>query len=333
MMKNPDKIMHILIGTIIVLVLILFALFFFIITNLTQLNKQLQQVNITGNTDSNEYKFLSKRIFVDDPNDQFVNFIPLRDEINKYMQTQKTSFAVYFEYLPSGISIGVNEKEEIPLASLVKIPTVMKIYELIRDGVIKKTDTITLTEQMLDNTFGDLWKKGIGYEISVEEAINMTLTQSDNTAHNALLKFLDSSVDLAVYNTLDIRLMKEENGQYAPYGSAKSMTSVFKNLYFSSYLQPEESSEILEKLTKSTFSHQLTAGTQDTPVAHKIGVLERKNGEKFFNDCGIVYLPRRNYILCMLYQGEEEEANDHMAYVSKMIYQYLKQISSYKEEK
>ena len=72
-----------------------------------------------------KYKYLSKRVFQEDPNDVIINFVPLRKAIRAYIEEEKNTVGVYFEYLPSGISVGANDREEVKLASLAKVPLAM----------------------------------------------------------------------------------------------------------------------------------------------------------------------------------------------------------------
>ena len=51
---------------------------------------------------------LSPRIFVQNPNDIIINFTDLREELRSVVSEEKSFHAgVYFEYLPTGVSIGI----------------------------------------------------------------------------------------------------------------------------------------------------------------------------------------------------------------------------------
>ena len=89
------------------------------------------------------YPFLSKRIFVD-KNDILINFIPLRQALREYVGKQGGEIGVYFEYLPSGSSIGINDTKEIRLASLSKVPTVMEIYKEITRNALREDQLLTV---------------------------------------------------------------------------------------------------------------------------------------------------------------------------------------------
>lgn len=60
---------------------------------------------------SEQYPLLAKRIFVTNQNDLLINFVGLRQQLRQYVEAQPEQLGVYFEYLPSGVSIGLNEKE------------------------------------------------------------------------------------------------------------------------------------------------------------------------------------------------------------------------------
>ena len=70
--------------------------------------------------DIENYPFLSKRIFTESQNDILINFTPLRQAVRDYVAKQNTEIGVYFEYLPSGTSIGVNDQLEVNIASQLK---------------------------------------------------------------------------------------------------------------------------------------------------------------------------------------------------------------------
>src|SRR4051812_43641694 len=77
---------------------------------------------------SSPFPFLSSRIFASNQNDILINFVNLRDELRNYVNGVKDPLGLYFEYLPSGVSIGVNDKQEFILVSLLKVPVVMAVY-------------------------------------------------------------------------------------------------------------------------------------------------------------------------------------------------------------
>lgn len=289
---------------------LLFAWYFLQTTPVAKSNdEQVQQA---------QFPYLSKRIFAENQNDILINFIPLRTAMREYVTKQQEPIGVYFEYLPSGSSIGVNEKLEIALASLIKTPLVMGVYQQFEKGKLKKDDMLTIKKEDLDPKFGDLWKKGAGTTIRVEEAINLTLINSDNTAANALAAVVPVTTIDTVFDSLDIQT--DQKGEVTLI-SPKSYSSVLRSLYLSSYLTREHSNEILDILTATSFTDKLPAGLpKSIKIAHKIGVFESENA---FSDCGIIYVPERPYLLCIMIKADNQTATKHMLLLSKMVYGYI----------
>lgn len=268
------------------------------------------------------FPYLSRRIFADDLNDVLINFVSLRTALREYASKQSVRIGFYFEYFPSGISIGVNDQEEARLVSLAKVPTVMAVYRQINLGNLQPEQLLIVSKGDINKEFGDLWKRGEGAQITLEEAIALALTDSDNTAHNLLLRVVSPSDIKAVYDSLDIQL-GQENG--LPLATPKGYSSILRSLYLSSYLPRQYSNEILEILTRTKFTDKIPAGVpSSTKVAHKVGILEKKDSTRsVFSDCGIIYVPNRPYLLCMFVNGSNEEAQQQMRSVSRMIYEYV----------
>ncbi len=267
-----------------------------------------------------KYPYLSKRILTEFPQDILINFLPLRKKIKQTTMSYGDSFAVYFEYLPTGTSIGVNEKNDFLAASLFKLPVVMAYYRHKESSHSESDPKIKLTKDMIDNRFGDLWKKGEGYEINLKDAVRMGLENSDNTAVKALTPQIKEKDFQDVYQGLDINLKIKDSGAIL---SAKQYASILKALFYSAVLTKDHSEEILNYMTHTEFTDKLPAGLPSgVPVAHKIGVVMLPDYESYL-DCGIVYVVRRPYMLCMISKSDEETARIRMKNMSKIVYEYV----------
>jgi beta-lactamase class A len=290
------------------------------------------QTSIGQSTTPEKFPLLSKRIFVENQNDLLINFIPLRNELNDYHSKTKSPVGIYFEYLPSGVSIGINEKENFILASLLKVPQAMAVYKQIDAGKMREEDVLTVKEENLDPFFGNLWKKGVGTKLTVKEAVDLMLKESDNTAKSVLFYALPDGSLEEVFDYLDIP--KELDGKSVVV-TPKNYSSILRSLYLSSYLSKEHSSEIIETLSNTKFNDKLPAGIpKNIKVAHKIGVHTQVSGKNLvYTDCGIIYEPKRPYILCVMVkpeEEEEEEARKIIKDVSKIVYDYVSNANSSK---
>jgi beta-lactamase class A len=187
-------------------------------------------------------------------------------------------------------------------------------YERLKE--IEHKSVIVEADQ-LDDEFGTLYQKGSGYTLNLREAVKLSITQSDNTAAQVLTRYIDSQDFEAVYNGLDVDLRQEGKSVII---TVKEFSSLLKALYFSSVINKKHSQELLTYMTNTTFHDKLPAGVPSSiPVAHKIGVVQ----DQLYTDCGIVYVPRRHYILCMMSASDEDEARTRMKSVSSEIYSFV----------
>jgi beta-lactamase class A len=292
--------------------------------NIFLISQKVKQQEEPEPATAEQYKLLAKRIFIDDPNDTIINFVPLRTNLNQYVKNTQASVALYFEYLPTGVSIGVNDRNYFPTASLLKVPIAMATIKEINARRLKHDTVLTLKEDDISSSSGSLWEKGVGATISVDDAIKLALVESDNTAAYALLSAINPQSIEYIFNSLDLPIEKENRDIMM---SAKGYSSILRSLYFSSSLPLKDSNWILKLLTESENKYQLVAGLpEDVIVAHKFGVIQASDTKEIYHhDCGIVYVPKRQYILCVMTKNiEENQADQIIRDISKMTYDYIK---------
>lgn len=274
-----------------------------------------------ASTASQQYPLLSPRIFAVQQNDLLINFVPLRNAMRSYMDKIQEPIGVYFEYLPTGNSIGVNEKYEVRLASLIKVPIVMAIYKQMENGNLTEDTILTIRSEDINKEFGDLWKRGVNTKLTVREAIYLAIIDSDNTAARALTRHLSQGAIDNIFDSLDIPKDKEKE---LPIISPKNYSSILRSLYLSAYLNKENSNEVLELLSRTHFQDRIAEDIANkVKIAHKIGVYNQANQETIYSDCGIFYVPQRPYILCVMVNASEKKSFEYMSYISKMVYGYI----------
>src|SRR5690606_35330776 len=81
-----------------------------------------------------KYPFLARRVQSGSSiiNNYHINFAPMRQDLQTYidgMGDYGENVSVYFEYLPSGVSLSINENNKSIAASLMKVPVVMALYK------------------------------------------------------------------------------------------------------------------------------------------------------------------------------------------------------------
>ncbi len=264
-----------------------------------------------------KYPFVSQQVFEGDGDDIIVNFLPLRQQLHQFIDPFQNTFAMYFEYLPSGTSIGINRTDEFTAASLLKIPVVMAYYNRKENLGLKGDEQVEILPNELNNKYGELYEKGAGYKISLDDAVKLAITQSDNTASLIIADHITNSDYKDVYDGLDIPLSIKDN---QPVITANDYTDILKSLYYSSILSPDDSEKILSLMTQTRFHDMIPAGVPaNVPIAHKIGLIDNQ----IYQDCGIIYAPKRPYALCMISKSDKKTAQARMNKISKMIYDYV----------
>lgn len=281
--------------------------------------------NLSSSQKIEEYKLINPTVLADIGKHFIVNFQPLREELKKITQKypQKTYF--YFSYLNNGSWIGVNEKENFAAASLAKVPLSMAVYKAAEEGKLSLNQIYSIDELDLNSGFGDLYKDGKDKAFTVEELVKIMLEQSDNTALNAILTIFSR---IGINNPYDevyqsfgwiLDMDKSVNANEI---NLKTLSNMFLSLYNSTYLSLANSEKILSYLANTPFNDKLVAGIPEgITVSHKIGI---SGGNETFSDCGIIYAPQRNYLLCLGSNGADlNAANRFMSESSKAVYNFL----------
>ncbi len=236
--------------------------------------------------------------------------------------------SIYFKEFSSGAWIGINENEIFSPASLLKIPLMMAYYKVSETDstyLNKKIEYIPLLgeenlKQNIDPT--KYLEKGTFY--TLDDLINRMIMYSDNLSYNLLLNNMKEENKKEVYSDLGIKFPTEPDS--SDFMTVKEYASFFRILYNASYLNKDMSSKALKLLTEVAFDNGITAPIpKSIKVAHKFG--ERgypDNNIKQLHDCGIVYLPRKPYLLCVMTRGDQmENLEKTIQNISQFIYKSI----------
>jgi beta-lactamase class A len=267
-----------------------------------------------------KYPLLATDVVGNNPNDILINFVPLRNTLEDKFKSVNAKQSFYFEYLPDGTSIRIGADEQLTAASLIKVPLVMNLYRGAELGRVNLDERVTISSDELDNAYGDLYKRGAGFTLTLREAAQYALRDSDNTATHVIFDHMKNvlNYDEQSLARLDID-QNIEDGQAVI--TARSYSSVLKGLYFSAYLNNADSQELLKYLAQSSAINRLAKGVPaGVPVSHKIGVYNANWAE---SDCGIVYVPKRPYVICVMVGLPEDQADQFIAEVSKTVYNFV----------
>lgn len=251
--------------------------------------------------------------------------IPFRDKVAQLIRMavqnkQILDAAVYFRDLNNGPWFGVNENEKYFPASLLKVNIMMAYFKNAESDpqILQQTRLYDGKLSFLQPYFKPEETLKIGKSYTIEELIRRMIVYSDNEAKEMLLGF-DPEAITRIHRDLGLEPWKP--GQPEPQFSVTSYASLFRMLFNASYLNRDFSEKALEILSQTQFPYGLLQGVPGgTVVAHKFG--ERyENWIWQLHDCGIIYYPKRPYLLCVFAKGANiENLEKLIADISRLVF-------------
>lgn len=259
-----------------------------------------------------------------------MEYKPSKSKITSYIAGELnkktiTHASVYYRDLNNGPWFGVNERENFSPASLLKLPVLIaylkqaeKTPEILEKKLIYKK-----VSAPVEQNFIPVSPLLDAKEYTIDELLEHMIIYSDNDALFVLEKNIENRAIDAVTKDLGIETATDTTPE--DYMSVKSYASLLRVLYNASYLNKEMSEKSLSILTKSAFTKGIVSGVPaDIAVAHKFGERELPDGIKQLHDCGIVYLPRHPYLLCVMTRGTDYgQLETVITTISKNIYEDL----------
>lgn len=271
-----------------------------------------------------QYRYINKVIVADIGKHFIINFKPLKEKFLEIQARYSEKTHIYFVYLNNASWVGIGEKEMFYAASTVKVPLALGLMRAAEEGKLSLVDKYALQDLDLNSDFGDLFKEGVNKEISINDLLTKMLEESDNTATLAIVNILKN---IGVADPLnDIYKFMGWEGKLDEYSylnmNLKTLANMFITLYTAQYVGAESSNDILRHLDNSKFDKKIVAGVpRNLSIAHKEGIADNY---RTFSDCGIVYAPNRDYILCaVMIDGTESKTNDFISELSRAAYDFV----------
>lgn len=250
--------------------------------------------------------------------------------INQEVSKKNITFAsIYYRDLNNGPWFGINEKEYFSPASLVKVPILIAYLKKaeIDPSLLQKKLTVSDDPETGNNiqNIKPSVATVVKQEYTIEKLLEEMIIYSDNNAYNTLAENLTGDEIIKVYQDLDVDISKAFQNPNGNIITVKNYASFFRILYNGSYLNNETSEKALKLLNQVEYKDALVAGVpKDIIVSHKFG--ERKyldTNEIQFHDCGIVYFPKKPYLLCVMTKTTQNanKAINFIKEISQVVYQ------------
>lgn len=224
------------------------------------------------------------------------------------------TISIYYKDLNSGLWAGISENTGYDPASLLKVPIMI--------AWLKKAekDPSTLSQRFIwggspnDGKNIEFFGLTPGQSYSVDELIRLMIAKSDNDAKNLLFSKLDSKTLNTVFSDLGITNWDDKNGNPNKI-SPIAYSRFLRVLYNATYLNRDFSQKALELLSSSDYNNGIMAGIPSgIQVAHKFGQYTYDDTRGLIphvelHDCGIVYYPKKPYLLCVMTDGRTDLSN------------------------
>lgn len=277
--------------------------------------------------DNNRWRFISPLLDCGDlKNNSNNNVDDIKNKVEIYISNLSTTNAsanevsVYFRDLNNGPTFGVNETMRFYPASLLKVPLMMSVFKQAMDDHDFLKKTLIFNGPSING--GAYYKASQelrpGGVYTVNDAISSMIKYSDNNASDLLSHTVDTKAISSSFENLGIDFPKDVSYEI----TVKRYASFFRILYNSTFLNREYSEKALELLADTDFKNGLVAGVpSNVKVTHKFGERQVGDSLKQLHDCGIVYVPNKPYLICVMSRGSDfGTLDDVIAGVSKIIY-------------
>lgn len=231
------------------------------------------------------------------------NYITNIEDLRAYLQDigkeYPDSITIYYENINSGANISVNKDLRLFPASLSKLVQAIIIVSKVEKGELAFDQVLKAEPSDLSSGSGELYKTILENPKTVEELLKELLVNSDNTAQNIFKHYLTFEDYLHFQNATGLQDLYNEDG----FISAKEYSRILRVLYTSNFLKPENSQKILKCMSDSKFKDYLSQGIPEgISFAHKYGENKEYN---IFADSGIVYVPKRPYMISVIIKGKD----------------------------
>ncbi len=267
----------------------------------------------------------------------------LQQQVLQELSKANGLFAVAFKDLATGQTVLINEKQSFHAASTMKTPVLIEIMKQAKEGKFSLKDSILVKNsfssivdgspfslESSDDSEPELYKQ-IGQKKTIEALAYDMIIASSNLATNLMIELVKAENVMATMKEIganDIRVLRGvEDKKAFEKGLNNSTTAydlllLFERIATNKMVSKKACRQMVKILLDQRFNEIIPAKLPaNVKVAHKTGSITGIQ-----HDTGIVYLPDgRKYVLVLLskFEGDEKNAVETMATVSKIVYDYM----------
>ncbi|MPM01018.1 hypothetical protein SDC9_47255 [bioreactor metagenome] len=209
-------------------------------------------------------------------------------KISEIAGSYKDNISIYYKNLDTEEEYLLNPDRYYIAASTTKVPLCMMILDQVFEGALNLEDEIYYEEEDDEDGSGVLYYLEDVTNVTIGEAVRLSIIESDNVAKNMLRRI--SEISITDYL---IDITGDESIPYENYITARQLYMVLDRLYENPNNNPYYEL-LIDYMTKTVFHDRLDKYIPHDIVAHKIGDYYR-----YYHDCGIIY-GKDDYIIVIL---------------------------------
>ena len=267
----------------------------------------------------------------------------LQEKITVELLKDSGLFAVAFKDIETGKTVLINEKISFHAASTMKTPVLIELFKqaaekkfslkdriLIKNSFKSIVDGSEFTLDSTDDSQRALYRE-TGQQKDIASLAYEMIIASSNLATNLIIELVKPENVMTTMKEIganDIQVLRgvEDNKAFEK-GLNNTTTALDQLLIFEKMAQYElvnkkASKKMINILLDQKFNEIIPAKLPPgVKVAHKTGSITGIQ-----HDAGIVFLPNgKKYVLVLLskFEGDEKKAQETMANVSKLVYDYM----------
>lgn len=263
-------------------------------------------------------------------------------KIKTIAQDSKGKVSMSAFVIEDSIAVSFYGDEPCVMQSVFKYPIAMAILNRIDKGEFSLQHKIHFTPQYLERYTTSLMRDSFyngNINITFDKLIRYMVCQSDNISCDALLRHLGKPKEVAKfirkqgiedfdirYNEMDMH--KKWSNQYENFSSPNAMVQLLTKFYQGKILSKANTDYLYQVMQETTTgkSRMVKLLPQGTPVAHKTGTSETKDGmTAATNDVGIITLPNGKHVALAIFvndaYADSDKLEDVIARIAKAVYE------------
>jgi beta-lactamase class A len=245
----------------------------------------------------------------------------LQTQIEQISQTAKGRVGVALMLLETGESLSLNGNQHFPMQSVYKFPIAMAVLHQVDEGKLKleqsvSVETSDLVPVRLHIPIRDKYPQGV--KLSLKELLRYSVSESDGTACDVLLRVIGGAaavmkylrslgVDGVMVVTTEKAMAQNNLVQYRNWAAPEQMIVLLKAFYTGRGLSVSSGELLLQWMIETPTGPKRIKGLlpAGTVIAHKTGSSGMEKGlARATNDVGIITLPDGRHLLIAVFVSD-----------------------------